>query len=312
MDNITRIFDIYFLNDQLGWFFSGGKCYHTEDGGNTWYLQAEQSYLAEIEALQFITQNLGWAGGYVGLIYTTDGGNSWTDVVPAGINMHVRGINFINSLQGWIVGDSGGNSYIIKTSDGGLTWEIQSFPSISQFYAKSVHFTDSNSGWVVGTHYPTGVILKTSNGGSTWELIDFPNSHNLYKISFFDENLGWVLGEGGTVVKTTNGGAVFVENENVKELTVDFDLSQNYPNPFNPTTKIRYEIPLLGGDERGGLVTLKVYDVLGNEVETLVNEVQPAGEYEVEFNGEELSSGIYFYQLKAGSFIQTKKMVLMK
>ncbi|MDZ7623912.1 MAG: T9SS type A sorting domain-containing protein [Ignavibacteriaceae bacterium] len=94
-----------------------------------------------------------------------------------------------------------------------------------------------------------------------------------------------------------------------------YTICQNYPNPFNPITKIKYSIPqspLLGGDGRGGLVTLKVYDILGREIATLVNEEKPAGEYEVEFNAANLPSGIYFYQLKAGQFTDTKKMVLIR
>ncbi|MCW9094780.1 MAG: T9SS type A sorting domain-containing protein, partial [Ignavibacteriaceae bacterium] len=86
----------------------------------------------------------------------------------------------------------------------------------------------------------------------------------------------------------------------------NYYLSQNYPNPFNPTTKIRYEIPELS------FITMKVFDVLGNEIATLVNEEKPAGKYEVEFNASTLPSGVYFYQLKAGKFIKTKKMVLLK
>jgi N-acetylneuraminic acid mutarotase len=86
----------------------------------------------------------------------------------------------------------------------------------------------------------------------------------------------------------------------------DFLLYQNYPNPFNPTTAIRYQIPELS------FVTFKVYDVLGNEVVILVNEEKPTGSYEVEFDATALSSGIYFYRLQAGDFIETKKMVLMK
>ena len=104
----------------------------------------------------------------------------------------------------------------------------------------------------------------------------------------------------------------------LEELTIiplNVSLSQNYPNPFNPSTKIKFEIPdqsVLGGWNDNLLVTLKVYDVLGNEVTTLINEEKPAGEYEIEFNGSNLPSGIYFYQIKAGSFTQTKKMVLLK
>jgi len=109
---------------------------------------------------------------------------------------------------------------------------------------------------------------------------------------------------------------VSVEDE-TQNLPKEFYLSQNYPNPFNPTTKIKYTIPespLRGGVGRGGLqlVKLVVYDILGNEVATLVNEEKPAGSYEVEFKAKGLPSGIYFYQIKVGSFIQTKKMVLLR
>jgi hypothetical protein len=86
----------------------------------------------------------------------------------------------------------------------------------------------------------------------------------------------------------------------------EYQLSQNYPNPFNPATTITFQIP-----DRN-FVTLKVYDVLGNEVANLVNEEKPVGSYEIEWNASDLPSGIYFYQLKAGEFIETKKMILLK
>jgi hypothetical protein len=88
--------------------------------------------------------------------------------------------------------------------------------------------------------------------------------------------------------------------------TKDFRLSQNYPNPFNPNTKISWHSPVANHQ------TLKVYDVLGNEVATLVNEFRNAGSYEVDFDASKLSSGVYFYKLQAGDFVQTKKMILMK
>lgn len=89
-------------------------------------------------------------------------------------------------------------------------------------------------------------------------------------------------------------------------------LSQNYPNPFNPTTKIKYRIPLLGGDARGGLVSLKVFNTLGEEVALLVNEEKQPGNHEVKFDGSNLPSGVYFYRLQTSSFIQTKKFILLR
>ena len=91
-----------------------------------------------------------------------------------------------------------------------------------------------------------------------------------------------------------------------KTVPNSFSLSQNYPNPFNPSTTINYSI------SRTSLVTIEVYDVLGREVETLVNDVKPIGHYKIELNGSELASGIYFYQMRAGNFVETKKLILMK
>jgi hypothetical protein len=103
-----------------------------------------------------------------------------------------------------------------------------------------------------------------------------------------------------------------VEDDNA--IVNEFYLEQNYPNPFNPSTKIKYSIPYVIASEtkQSQLVTLKVYDVLGNEVAILVNEEKSAGSYEVNFDASRLTSGIYFYKLQAGSFVATKKMILLR
>lgn len=103
---------------------------------------------------------------------------------------------------------------------------------------------------------------------------------------------------------------IVTDVEDEKQIPTEFALEQNYPNPFNPSTKIRFSIPNVGTEL--ALSVLKVYDILGNEVATLVNEEKPAGVYEVEFNASQLSSGIYFYKLSAGSFTEIKKMTLIK
>ncbi len=102
------------------------------------------------------------------------------------------------------------------------------------------------------------------------------------------------------------GGSSITGTKELNSITHSYSLSQNYPNPFNPSTVINYSIP------KSGLVTIKIYDVLGREVTTLVNEQKSAGNYFVQFSGSHLSSGIYFYRLTAGSFTQTKKLVLLK
>ncbi len=101
-----------------------------------------------------------------------------------------------------------------------------------------------------------------------------------------------------------SGVATGVENDNQNKL--EYSLSNNYPNPFNPTTTIEFSIP------NTSFVTLKVLNMLGEEITTLLNEEKPSGKYKVEFNGDGLSSGVYFYKLQSGDFINIKNMILMK
>ena len=109
-------------------------------------------------------------------------------------------------------------------------------------------------------------------------------------------------------------GAIPTLIEPMNQSVTEFNLEQNYPNPFNPTTKIKFTIQSVIRDEtnQSQFVNLKVYDILGNEIATLVNEQKPAGTYEVDFNAIGLTSGIYFYKLMTGNFSQTKKMILLK
>ncbi|MBK9098487.1 MAG: T9SS type A sorting domain-containing protein [bacterium] len=113
-----------------------------------------------------------------------------------------------------------------------------------------------------------------------------------------------------------NFGYPIVSVEDEIPIVTEFKLEQNFPNPFNPSTKIKFTIPSVERIPRIVFTTLKVYDVLGNEIATLVNEELSAGEYEVEFSPESSiknpASGIYFYTLRSGLFIQTKKMILLK
>jgi 5'-nucleotidase len=119
---------------------------------------------------------------------------------------------------------------------------------------------------------------------------------------------------GAIVIKSFSGEKIVAEDNNILSSPVEYSLSQNYPNPFNPSTTVKYSVP------EAGNVELKVYDIIGNEVATLVNESKIPGSYEVQFNAAQLASGVYIYSLRAGNpstgsgqvFVQTKKMILIK
>ncbi len=150
--------------------------------------------------------------------------------------------------------------------------------------------------------------MDTYTGNPLFSFASYKEGNNLHI---------WVAGDGMTVLHYLTSVTYIRDKQN--PIVKSFSFSQNYPNPFNPTTKIKYRIPLSppllkGEGEAGGFVTLKVYDILGNEIATLVNKEQSSGEYEVEFDAGKynLSSGIYFYQIKTQGFISTKKMILLR
>jgi len=135
-------------------------------------------------------------------------------------------------------------------------------------------------------------------GNEFWITQDIVPS-NYIDLSFLGIPPFWILGQ-------STKPPVIVSAEDEEFIPIEFALEQNYPNPFNPSTKIEFSI------QDFGFVSLKVYDILGNEVATLVNSEKPVGVYEVEWNAADLTSGVYFYQLKTESFVETKKMILMK
>ncbi|OGU77629.1 MAG: hypothetical protein A2W11_08185, partial [Ignavibacteria bacterium RBG_16_35_7] len=166
---------------------------------------------------------------------------------------------------------------------------------------------------------------KSNVKSQIWEKIGFVEGKGTtteqQSYSFVDKNLS--AGKYQYRLKQIDfDGTYEYSNEIEVEVGIpdNFSLFQNYPNPFNPTTKIKYSIPDVtlsavpaGRQEvEGSLVTLKIYDVLGREVATLVNEEKPAGEYEFEFNANDLSSGIYFYKLQTEKYSSIKKMIYLK
>ncbi|MCO6446366.1 MAG: T9SS type A sorting domain-containing protein [Ignavibacteriota bacterium] len=114
------------------------------------------------------------------------------------------------------------------------------------------------------------------------------------------------FGQDSLFVLYNTGNVSGISEENFQQIPENFSLSQNYPNPFNPSTTIRFELP------ESDIVTLKIFNILGEEVSTLVNTELKAGKHEYQFNANNLSSGIYFYRIQAGSFTETKKMILIR
>jgi hypothetical protein len=246
----------------------------------------------------------------VGTIYfTTDGGSSWTSQ-PCGSAFTLREAYFLHQGKGWTVGDNG---TIAMYTNSALPVELNSFTS---------SVTGNNVGLVWSTASETNnrgfeIERKVLSGQSSISNSEFQTigflegkgtTTNATNYSFVDKGLD--PGVYNYRIKQIDFDGSFEYYELSSEVTIespmDFSLNQNYPNPFNPSTVIKFSIPNKGN------VTLKVYDIIGNEVAALVNENKDVGVFEVRFNGEGLSSGIYLYQLRAANFVETRKMTLIK
>jgi len=166
----------------------------------------------------------------------------------------------------------------------------------------------------IGTEFLRGFVIKgLSNQTDSFFVQLFVDSTTNAPADYAMSGI-YTDNSTGTTGDNLNGRArikVFFENnttggDNNSNLPISYNLSQNYPNPFNPVTKINFAIP------KQGYVNLKIYDMLGREVKTLMNEVKTPGNYSIDFNASNLSSGIYFYKLQVNDFVNIKKMVVIK
>jgi hypothetical protein len=254
---------------------------------------------------------------------STDGGSTWST--------NERQSDFFNSHLGWPQQQKMGDYFDMVSDNNGayLAWAATFNGEQDVYYSNIIDttiipvelltFSASVSANVVTLNWSTatelnnhGFEIERSSDKTNWRTIAFKEGKGTtsepQQYSYVDKLSDIASSKLYYRLKQIDFlGSI--EYSNIVEVEVApsvFSLSQNYPNPFNPSTTINYQLPV------NSFVTLKVYDVLGNEVAALVNEQKPAGEYEVEFNASELVSGVYFYTLRAGDYVSTKKTVLLR
>jgi photosystem II stability/assembly factor-like uncharacterized protein len=308
--------DFCFVNENEGWVcgrkegrnYGIGLILHTSDAGKTWEKQLETFTQVQTEAkffsaIEFKDNMTGWAlaSDYFdnfssAYIYkTSSGGFNW-QIIGEMIYPNWK-LSIAKEDTLW----SGGGPLLIST-DSGYTWDKPK----SEFYPCQVISPESGlRGWVFNydLFLSTRKIFRTTNGGDTWleELnLDEFVINDMTNVS----GILWVVGSDGLIMREQPiVMSVAVEHKTLQKEVI---LGQNYPNPFNPTTTIEYEIPTQSN------VKIEVFDVLGRDIETLLNKEQTAGNYRLNFNGSKISCGIYFYRITANSLVQTKKMILTK
>ncbi|HJY62741.1 MAG TPA: T9SS type A sorting domain-containing protein [Ignavibacteria bacterium] len=289
-------------------------------------------------------------GAYTGIYRSTNSGENWIATNITGMHIWAKNFTLYNNVL-YAARESGNIPGSYKSTDNGVTFSPFSIsgsnlPAITfyndgpRLYAGTIFgvylTTNSGASWVQKNTGLTpdpysssilrinGVLITSLKFGGCGMFISYNNGDQWIDfgqgLPFLTEINKVVQFNTKILIGTSNG----IYQRNVSELTGinpvsneipgRFELYQNYPNPFNPETKIKFNIPLLRGmsEGRGVLTSLSIYNILGEEVDILVNQELQPGIYEVKFDGTNLPSSVYYYSLQAGDFKETKKMILIK
>lgn len=300
-------YSIVFAGKDTGYVAgNSGNILKTIDGGQTWTKLTTKtstgtdvigtSTIWDISIFDSKTIIVSAIQGKVGK--TADGGLTWEAQAP-NIAGSLNVLKFKDDLTGYVGGVS---KALSRTTDGGKTWTAVDLPTAISTSSSiwGIAFGKTTE-WIVTSK---GEICYSKDNGKTWNVVNNNTTVDLYNIEAFGDTV-WVVGNNGIILKGTPDKVDAVKHEN-SAVVSRFSLDQNYPNPFNPSTTIRYSTP------KAGWVNLKVYNLIGKEVAQLVNSDQAAGTHIVKFDASNLSSGIYFYELRMGGNITTRKMLLLK
>ncbi|HRJ99361.1 MAG TPA: YCF48-related protein [Ignavibacteria bacterium] len=296
---------VFFIDENTGWIAgTGQKVLRTTNGGDsitTDYLFAGNLYdMYFKDALTGIV-----TGSGTDMFKTTNGGLSWNNIVmPIGFRIpDFYKLTFVYDLTGWVAGS---DRRIFKTTDFGDTWFYFDSMAVSP-QMRCIEFIDENTGYVGGEQ---GYLFKSTNGGENWvreNTSSFP-PNEIISMFLYDNMVGWIVGGEAKIYGTTTGGQTLVNiisSSNIE--STGYSISQNFPNPFNSKTKIYYKI----GKE--AFIRINIIDLSGKEIKTLINKKQNTGNYGIDFDASDLSSGIYFYSLYINNKIMdNKKFVLLK
>jgi photosystem II stability/assembly factor-like uncharacterized protein len=219
----------------------------------------------------------------------------WQADTLSSTSQYLNDLSFGGLNAGWVCGKQGD---LFHTTDAGNSWLPQHINTAQNLTA--ICAIDSEYAWTIGD---SGAVFRTTDGGAAWDsvLSVRPKANAL---SFPDRNHGWIVGDSGVIVQYNNG--VITSVGNTKVLPSSFELFQNYPNPFNPSTTIGFEL------SHSTFVTIKVFNILGEEIATLVTGELPAGKHTKQWDASGFASGVYFYQMRAGNMIQTRKLILVR
>ncbi len=310
-NTIKNLYSIHFLDSLRGCVGGGNSTIlRTNNGGDNWELaEVSHNWAYPVYSIFLTGEDFGWALSTDGVFYSNDSWKNWTYQLihdyPSFKSIHFSDLN-----HGWVAGPLG---YVFKTENGGIIVPVE-----LTFFGSSVNGNLVTLEWDTATELNNfGFEVERTNVSekkneiAAWKKLGFISGAGTTTLpqsySFVDKNVA--AGKYLYRLKQIDNDGRYEYSDNIEAIVTtpaEFSLGQNYPNPFNPATHINYSIT------EPGKVTLKVFDSVGREVKTLLENFQEAGRYEIVFDAQGLANGIYIYSLNSGDKKLTKKMLLLK
>ncbi len=302
------LYDIFFLDETTGWAVGGDngsypslisqrEILYTNDGGQNWIHQLNESHKSPLKSIHFSSFNNGYAVGETGaILHTTDGGSNWTEIMYDQ-SYHMHEVFTTNSTTAFVVAYYLGLPHvpaIFKTTDGGETWSSEIFSE--DLSLSSIYFSDDMNGWASGGQDGSSVLLKTTDGGENWEY-DYPSGGDfLTKVFFTDNQTGWAVGESGTVLSTAAFFTGFEDITQEKNISV-------YPNPATSFINVSLN------NSSGTNTNLRLLNMNGQLVYS-ANNLNIAQNGELRISTDQLQKGIYNLVLTDTNNTYSEKVVI--
>jgi photosystem II stability/assembly factor-like uncharacterized protein len=297
------------------------KIYKTSNYGANWTeysVMIDSHYVGVLGSTCITDSNHAWFGlmprnGGTGLgkiVYTSNGGETFSVL---SFNYSITAVLLIefkaDNLTGIVTTPSYGSNYF-RTTNGGNNWQLINMSS-TFYLTRFFNINNSNTWYACKSNIVNEAIFKSTDNGLSWITMTIPETipraiANMDLVWKDNKVYAYSIANGGYVYKLADSVQLIGVNDPSSNIPTVFSLSQNYPNPFNPVTQINYTVP------KTSMVKMVIYDVIGREVITLVNDVKVPGNYSVSFDGSNLASGVYFYKMISGDFTDVKKMVVLK
>ena len=300
------MFSLSFINSTTGYAVGNGtgssSTLYKTTNGSSWN-PVSVSSIGFMTFIYFFTPTTGFITSYnsSNILRSTDAGLNWSVINTNSGQNQVSMVMMVDANNCYGIANA---ETFLKSTNGGVNWTSQSYGALEGL---AIWFNSSSTGFMVcgkGTP-PEYKITRTTNAGVNWATVMSGTGKVYWCVKFISSLTGWIVGTGGSILKTTNGGTVWI-NRTGTGIPESYSLMQNYPNPFNPVTTIGYQLPV------SDYVRLIIYDLNGRELKTFADGEQQAGYYEIEWNASDYSSGVYFYKLQAGDYTESRKMILSR